>query len=478
MITKANYNRSYFTFFSGLFIICLLLAAWSGIYYLIAIPFAVLFFYTGWQHAGIVFILLLCSLPFSAELQVTDTLGTDFPDEPLMLFTAGLALCYCLYSPKVLPAKATRHPLIVLLIITFIWSVITVLSSTHQLLSIKYVLAKSWYLGAFVLAPIIFLKNKKTIAVAAMMPALTMLLVTIITLFRHYRYNFLFAGINDALKPFFRNHVSYSAMLVCMIPVFYAAYKLSRRKTGKNILGIAIVVLLAALFLSYSRGAWLALVTGIISWWLIKKKLLMTGYLIIILLVLSSFFWIKANDRYLGYAPDYRTTIFHEDFREHLAATYRFRDLSTVERFYRWIAGVRMIKDKPLTGYGPNTFYYNYKPYAIPSFKTYVSENKEHSTIHNYFLLITVEQGVPALILFLLLTGAILYYSQYLYHRVGDRFYKIISITAGVIMMMILTVNFLSDLVETDKIGSLFFLCLSFLVITDITTKQEFKSSL
>jgi O-antigen ligase len=130
-----------------------------------------------------------------------------------------------------------------------------------------------------------------------------------------------------------------------------------------------------------------------------------------------------------------------------------------------------------MTGYGPNTFYNNYRPYAIPAFKTYVSDNKEHSTVHNYFLLITIEQGIPGLIFFLLLIGAMIYYAQHLYHRVKDPFYKTIAITAGAILVMILTVNFLSDLVETDKVGSLFFLCFSMLIIADVNSKRDALNS-
>ena len=199
---------------------------------------------------------------------------------------------------------------------------------------------------------------------------------------------------------------------------------------------------------------------------------MLVAYVSIIVIVTASLFWIKAEDRYLQYAHDYRTTIFHQDFREHLQATYQFKDVSTAERFYRWIAGVRMIKDNALTGYGPNTFYNNYKPYAIPAFKTWVSDNKEHSTVHNYFLLITIEQGIPGLIFFLLLIGGMLYYAQHLYHRVKDPFYKTIAITAGAILVMILTVNFLSDLIETDKVGSLFFLCFSMLIIADVQQQK------
>jgi O-antigen ligase len=394
-----------------------------------------------------------------------------------MLFTAGLFFWYWLYSPGALSGKITTHPLVTLLLITLIWTVVTVLFSSYQIISLKFLLAKSWYLGAFVLAPLIVFREKNKIKTAIPAFATTMFVVVLITMARHYQYDFSFAGINAALKPFFRNHVNYSAMLVCMIPVFFALYKLSSSKKIRVAVVAIIVVLLVALFLSYARGAWLALIVGIIAYWLIKRKLLLAAYVSAILIVLASLFWIKAEDRYLQYAHDYRSTIFHQDFEEHWQATYQFKDMSTAERFYRWIAGVRMIKDNTLTGYGPNTFYNNYKPYTIPAFKTWVSDNKEHSTVHNYFLLITIEQGIPGLIFFLLLTGAMLYYAERLYHRVKDPFYKTIAITVGAILVMILTVNFLSDLIETDKVGSLFFLCLSMLIITDVNTKQELEKN-
>ena len=136
-----------------------------------------------------------------------------------------------------------------------------------------------------------------------------------------------------------------------------------------------------------------------------------------------------------------------------------------------------MIKDNRITGYGPNTFYDNYKGYAVPAFKTWVSDNEDHSTVHNYFLLIAIEQGIPGLLFFIVLLGAMLYYAQYLYHRAKDLFYKTTAITIGVMVTMIIVVNFLSDLIETDKIGSLFFLCLATLVVTDINSRKISDSS-
>jgi O-antigen ligase len=446
-------------------------AVLSGDYFFALIPFGGLFLLAGWQSMQLVFLLLLFSLPFSMEYQVTETLGTDFPDELLMWLVAALFFCYWLYKPRAISRKVWSHPLILLLLLSIIWGVVCSLFSTQPLLSLKFLLAKGWYIGAFVIAPLILFRRKQMIRMAGWALSLAMVLVSLITLIRHGFYGYSFATINRALEPFFRNHVNYSAMLVCIIPII-AGYRSAVTSTPKKkIATVILILLLIALFLSYARGAWFALFVGIFIAWLIRKKRIIIAYSIVLVMVIGGLFWIKSEDRYLDFAHDYQTTIWHSDFREHLAATYQGKDVSTEERFYRWIAGLRMIKDKWLTGYGPNSFYRNYKSYTIPAFKTWVSNNPEHSTVHNYFLLTAVEQGIPGLLLFILLAGFLLYYAQHLYHRINDDFYKRVTMTIGIIMGMILTVNFLSDLIETDKIGSLFFLCLSMLVIVDLNTR-------
>jgi len=464
---------SHFIFLSGVFLTFLVIAVITSFYWLAVVPFAILFFYSGWQQWRFVFFLLIFSLPWSVEYNFNSSLGTDLPDEPLMLLTTVLLVAHFLLKPlKAL--SSWKHPLIFLLFIYFGWIIIILPFSTDWLLSLKFFLAKGWYLAAFVLAPLLIFRNKKSIQATALTLLISMLLLTLLTLYRHSTLGFRFANINSAVKPFFRNHVNYSAMLVCTIPVLVAAYQLNKKY--RLIIGSSIIIVLAALFFSYSRGAWVALIVGFISYWLINKKKLFFVFVCSVLFILGAVFWIKSNDRYLRYAHDYRTTIFHKNFQQHLIATYRLKDVSTAERFNRWIAGVRMIRDNWLTGYGPNTFYYNYKPYTIPAFKTWVSDNKEHSTVHNYFLLTIIEQGIPGLLFFLLLTGAMLYYSEKIYLRVRDQFYKATAKACGIMIMMIMVVNFLSDLIETDKVGSLFFLCLATLVAVDINSKNEIKN--
>ena len=448
-------------------------AAITSLYWLLILPFGFLLFYAGWRQEQIIFYLLIFSLPWSIEYNFNSSLSTDLPDEPIMWLITVLFFAYFLFKPTEILSRI-KHPLIVLLLCALVWIMVTVLFSTDWIISLKFFLAKCWYLVAFVLAPLLFFANKRTISTAAILFLISMVSVTVISVYRHAFYGFRFADINDAVSPFFRNHVNYSAMLVCTVPVLFAIYQLNRKY--RLLIIAATIIVLTALFFSYARGAWLALIIGALSYWLIQKRKLLIAFVAAIVLAISSVAWLSSNDRYLNYAHDYRTTIFHKNFEEHLVATYRLKDVSTAERFNRWIAGVRMIKDKWPTGYGPNTFYYNYKPYTIPAFKTWVSDNKEHSTVHNYFLLVLIEQGIPGFLFLLLIVGSMFYYAEKIYNRTEDKFYKAAALACGAMTMMIVVVNFLSDLIETDKVGSLFFLCLATLIAIDLKTRGQNSS--
>jgi O-antigen ligase len=125
-----------------------------------------------------------------------------------------------------------------------------------------------------------------------------------------------------------------------------------------------------------------------------------------------------------------------------------------------------------MTGSGPTTFYEEYKPYTIPLFRTWVSDNRERSTVHNYFLLVLVEQGIFGLLLLLVLLYSAFTYAEKLYHKVNDKFLKVVIASVSSILVMECVINFLSDLIETDKVGSIFYLCIAVLVIADRISKQ------
>lgn len=179
------------------------------------------------------------------------------------------------------------------------------------------------------------------------------------------------------------------------------------------------------------------------------------------------FVYLIQDKKYVDLRPDFEHTYMHADYSSHIMATLRGQDLSSMERLYRWIAAIRMSVDEPITGYGPHGFYYHYKSYALPVFRTYVSKNEEHSTTHNYFLYMLTEQGWPAMLLYAILVMVVFAQAQKIYHRFNDRFYKNITLGLAMAFAVCFVNNFFSELIETHKVGALFYLILTLLIVLD-----------
>jgi O-antigen ligase len=439
---------------------------------LLILPFAVLAVVFFSSDTRKLYFALLFAIPLSTEFSVTDTLSTDLPDEPMMLLLSGSLIVVMLLKPSVFPSQIKRSGLFLLVLLQLAWMLVTMLFSYETLLSVKYILAKTWFLIVFVLGGLVFLKTKEDFKLAAKALIFSMLIPVMASLIRHAAKGFSFESINETVSPFFRNHVNYSAVLVCLLPVLIMWRHFSTGKSRKWITACILLFLLALLF-AYSRGAWLCLLTGAVTWVAIKRRFLLSLILTVTIVAAASLFWLIQNENYLKFAPDFNTTTQHATIGEHLEATYSLKDVSTVERFYRWIAGLQMVNEELLKGYGPNTFSLHYKEYTVDAFKTWVSNNEEKSSVHNYFLLVSIEQGIPGLLLLCLLLFSMFSIAIKGYHTFKDPFDKSLSMLCGVILSMIVTLNLLSDLIETDKIGSLFFIILGILIHLQVKRKAE-----
>ena len=132
-----------------------------------------------------------------------------------------------------------------------------------------------------------------------------------------------------------------------------------------------------------------------------------------------------------------------------------------------------MIEERPYLGFGPGQFYFNYKEYTINKFETYISRNPERSTVHNYYLQVTVEQGFIGLTIWVVLLVYILYLGQKLYNRFTDKQYKYLAMVLTLSIITIIVNIALSDLIEADKIGTMFFMMMAILVNLDLMLKRN-----
>lgn len=440
----------------------------------ISIPFLINFCTKRTEH---IFWLLMLSLPISTELNITPSLGIDFPDEPLMIVLTGLAILKIMHQPNWFPVHLYKEPLFLLLICIMGWTMVTVFYSNNSWLSLKFFLARIWFIIPFVILPQFLLESQTRIRKLSLLLLVPMLLIVLQTLVRHGFYGFSFIDIKKTMFPFFRNHVNYSSMLVCLLVPAIAMYYLTPAENKyKKWLAVAIVISLVAVFFSYSRGAWVALVVGFLVMIFIKWNQLKKISILVILVIVVASSWLFVDYHYMHFAPDHDRTIFHTEFSDHIAATVTMKDVSNAERFYRWVAGFRIFVERPFTGVGPNNFYTSYRPYTLNSFETWVSNNPEHSTIHNYFLLTLAEQGIVGLFLMLLLWFGMLFNLQDLYQKLQSQFYRTVTLSVAMVVGMIASINFMSDMIETDKIGSLFWLCLGFVFILNRQLQEERSS--
>ncbi len=450
--------------------------ALTGSYFVLAAPFVFLWAVllgVNWKTAYWIF---LFSIPASIQINFAgDTMSITLPDQPLMWSFLLVFILMWASNPGVIPKWWWRDPLVLIVTLQFLWTIVAVLCSKMIFFSLKFLLAKTWLLVCFFILPIWIFREKKDFIKGFMLLLIPMLITVLVILAHHAVLGFRFDMVQKSMSGLYYNHVDYSTVISMFFPLLLIAVPLTK---GRHIfirggLLAIILIFIAGIAFAYARAAVIgvifALVIGIAMRMRLVNLVMPAFYGLIILLMC----YMVPNNKYLQFRPDYNNTYMHKNFTDHLISTFRGKDMSSMERLYRWIAAIRMSKDRPLTGYGPRAFYYFYKPYAVTSFRTYVSRNPEQSTTHNYFLYMLVEQGWPAMILYAILMVLIFAKAQKIYHRFKDRFYRHVTIGLAMTIAVGFINNFFSELIETHKVAALFFIPLVLLVILDRKSREE-----
>ena len=100
-----------------------------------------------------------------------------------------------------------------------------------------------------------------------------------------------------------------------------------------------------------------------------------------------------------------------------------------------------------------------------------MSDNPERSGIHNYFLMITVEQGLPGLFFYLLFCVVVMLRGESLYHTTRTPWRRNMLMAALLCFVLTNLLMLMNDFVETDKIGSLFIM--SAAILANGSTGQD-----
>lgn len=442
---------------------------------LVAIPIAVLITFIAVHDIRSIYLILFVAIPMSVELDFQGGLSTNMPSEPLMIGLMLIFIFYIVQHPGQISYRFLMHPLILLLFVHILWMAFTTFYSEDRVTSLKFLAAKLWYITTFVLMTAVLIRGRKDFIPVFWCVFIPLAALTLLTLIRHYTYGFRFDNVNDVVGPYFRNHVNYAALLSVFLPFVWFARYWQRRGTLKHkLVHWGIPLLLAGVLFALTRGAWLAIIIGVISYFAVRFRAFVPVFIAGIALVALGMSSLLNSNRYLNFAPEFEQTIYHETFGAHMAATAAgLQDVSSAERVYRWVAAKNMFLDRWILGVGPGNFYPYYKEYTARAFETYVSDNEEKSTVHNYFLLMLVEQGIVGFLIFFIVTLAALFYGQSIYHRTRKRADKQFVMALVLSLVILMVQNMLNDLVETDKVGSMFFLNIALLVIMDLRSRSD-----
>ncbi|MBS1592751.1 MAG: O-antigen ligase family protein [Bacteroidetes bacterium] len=437
--------------------------------FLLAVPALLLIiFFTILNYKAMYFALMFL-LPCSIEYYFPSGLATDLPTEPLMVGLTLVTLTLVAFRKDLLPRGFISNPLIVVLLLHLFWILICAINSDLPVFSYKVFAAKIWYFVPFTLLTAIILRTRSDMQRWFWLIFSPLTILIIVSVLRHgIIYQFSFSDVNHCVTPYFRNHVNYAAMISIFFPfVVWAASWYAKGTVTHKVLVASIVLYIIATYLSYTRTAMLAIIGMIPFYYMVKWRMTRIAMAVFAVIAVIGVSWLFYDNHYLRFAPNYQETVYHDDFSSHLTSTFQGKDVSSMERVYRWVAGARMANDRPWMGVGSGNFYNFYRSYTVTEFETYISDNEEHSTVHNYYLLMLSEQGWPGLFIFVLITFVTFIYGEYIYYKMKSREDKRAVMTLLLVMFSIIINLILSDMLESDKVGPFFFMVLAMLALFD-----------
>lgn len=458
-------TRKLFWIAGGVLLLFGCVAAWREETLWLLVPFLLPIVYVGIRQTSWIYFVLLFSVPFSSETNITAGTQLDLPAEPLMIALLGVSFLWLLMNQRPW-GSIIQHPVSLFLGAHLVWMIVSAVDSVAPVVSVKFILAKFWFIAAFYVCSWFFLTDQKSVKKLFWLLYVPILVTTCVALVRHALMGFSFEVVNEVVVPFYRNHVDYASMLALFYPLVVLARKwYPKGSLERKIILLGLVLLPVGVYFSFTRAAigilvLYPLIYGVLHFRWVKFSI---GVGLIGLAFIVGYY--VQDKTYMELAPNYERTIYHDEFGNLLEATYKLEDLSTMERLYRWVAAGHMVTDRPWTGTGPGTFYPIYQRYTVNGFQTYMSDNPERSGVHNYYLMVLTDQGFIGLVFWIVFVLFVLWFFEKIYHRHADKNERALLAALFCIFGGIIIINGINDMIENLKVGALFFIVLALVAL-------------
>ncbi|OFZ08756.1 MAG: hypothetical protein A3D92_21865, partial [Bacteroidetes bacterium RIFCSPHIGHO2_02_FULL_44_7] len=382
--------------------------------------------------------------------------GLFIPTEPILIALMLLLLMQQIKKNQIDP-DFWKHPLVWAVGFYLFWIFITSITSTHPGVSFKFLLAKLWFIIPLLVFGHRIFSKVKNIRIFLWLFCVAMTIAVLYTLIVHASYGFGEKEGHWVMWPFFKDHTIYGATVALVLPLIVGLF--ATRKSANYgpltqwILIIMIGIVLVGLYYSYTRAAWLSVVVALVVLLFIRFKVRFSilASIGVIALLFVIFSWDSIQMELERNKFEHTT----EEFGERLqSATNVTTDASNLERLNRWDCALEMFAERPVFGFGPGTYSFEYARFQDPENLTIISTNfGDGGNAHSEYLGPLSESGLLGMLLMLTIVTLIFYKSITLYLKwpPAEKETRIFILVMSLSLVTYFLHGILNNYLDTDK---------------------------
>jgi O-antigen ligase len=429
----------------------------------------VVFFHTDWAMY-----LVALTTPFSIIISSKNIhLGLSLPSEALMILVTMIFLARILYDLRI-DRSFLKHPVSIVILVYLGWMFITCLTSVRPVISLKFFASKIWFITSCYWFFMQMVNDDLKNAVRYFnCYAIGLSVIVLITTYKHALSGFDEHYAHYVMSPFYNDHTAYGAALAFMLPITVGFIFLPDNKPQHRIFYIIIsLILLTGFYLSFSRAAWLSLVVAVGVLVILKLRIKLSwiigGGLVVGLLL---FFY--ADD--ILYKMSRNSQESSGNFVEHIQSMSNIStDASNMERINRWTAAFGMIQKKPVFGWGPGTYQFEYAPFQQGYYRTIISTDfGDGGNAHSEYIGPCAETGIPGMLTVFALVIVFLIYGIRTYIHSDDKTLRTISLSVTLALISYYSHGFMNNFLDTDKLSVLVWSAIAVITVCDMKRTAE-----
>lgn len=464
-------NISWVYILAGLYVLLTALIILSEQFLLLLLPLALLAVFLAFFAQDKLLYIIILVTPLSIPLREL-TRGMPFdmylPTEPLLVLIT-LLFFFKLLRGKKLSRRVVFHPVSLTIYFYLGWMLVTSLTSTMPLVSIKEFLSQVWFIVVFYFIMTQMFKRTHRIQLFFWLYIIGLVFVIGYTLNNQITYGLYDHMVaNWAPDPLYNDHTAYGAALAFYLP-FLVGMLFNPRYNWMQKGGTAIfltIVLIAVVF-SYTRATWLSIAgaAGVLVILLLKLRF---RYIALASAIIASLLIINWSDLMLKLEENTQDSS-HKLASHVQSMTNITTDASNLERLNRWKCAWRMFKERPVFGWGPGTYMFQYAPFQMSYERTIISTNfGDRGNAHSEYLGPLAESGVLGTISFLLIVVVTTATALRLYRNATHRYLKLIILVTFLGLSTYYIHAFLNNFLSTDKASLSFWGFTAILVAIDV----------